>query len=214
MRRGRTGAGVGKTREDTADLPPASRRFTVFLDRDGVFNRHLALGVRWTRDFEWLPGVQEAFARLNRPDVQTVLVTNQPWVGLGMATPRMIRAVNAHLKEGLERAGGRLDRIEEAFAPSWLPHRRLKPRPGMLEDAADALAKAGSPVAKSRAAMVGDKVKDAQAAAAFGVPCILVATTSTAAELEAKARALGVPFAAIVPDLPTAVELLLSWVGP
>ncbi|HLF16671.1 MAG TPA: HAD-IIIA family hydrolase [Candidatus Thermoplasmatota archaeon] len=188
-----------------------SEPFTVFLDRDGVFNRNLPLGVRLYRNLEWLPGARESFARLNEPWIRTCLVTNQPWVGLLTATPGMIRRLHARFRSELERAGGRLDRIEAAYAPAWWPHRRLKPRPGMLEDGAAALEAGGWRVRKERAVMVGDKLKDAEAAAAFGIPCILLATTSDAARLEEAARRRGVPYAAIAPDLETAVDLMLDW---
>jgi D-glycero-D-manno-heptose 1,7-bisphosphate phosphatase len=189
----------------------AARPFTVFLDRDGVFNRNPALGVRVYRNLQWLPGAREAFARLNRPGIQTSLATNQPWVGLLTATPGMMRRLHDRFRAELEAAGGRLDHIEMAFAPPWFPHRRLKPRSGMLEDGAAAFASEGRFVDKSRAVMVGDKLKDAQAAAGFGIPCILLATTYDAATLEAKARAKGVPYAAIAPDLGAAVDLILAW---
>lgn len=187
-------------------------RFTVFLDRDGVFNVNPALGLRLYRNLRWLPGAREAFARLNRPDIQTTLCTNQPWVGLGTATPGMIRRLHARFEAELGRHGGRLDHIEAALAHPLLFHRRTKPKPGMLEDAAAAFGSEGRFVDKARAVMVGDKLKDAMAAAAFGVPCILVATTYTAEELEKKARLLDVAYAAIVPDLESAVDLILSWV--
>jgi D-glycero-D-manno-heptose 1,7-bisphosphate phosphatase len=191
--------------------PAAPAKFTVFLDRDGVFNVNPALGVRLYRNLEWLPGAREAFARLNRPDVQTSLATNQPWVGLGTATPAMIHRLHARFQVELERHGGRLDHVEAAYANPLLRHRRTKPNPGMLEDGARALAARGSPVDKSRAVMVGDKIKDAQAAAAFGIPAILLATTYSAESLERRARTLGVPYAAIAPDLDAAVDLILSW---
>ena len=186
-------------------------RFTVFLDRDGVFNVNPDLGIRFYRNLRWLPGAREAFARLNRPGIQTSLATNQPWVGLLTATPGMMRRLHARFKAELEAHGGRLDNLEMAFAPPFIGHRRNKPRPGMLEDGAADLAAAGHPVDKARAVMVGDKVKDAQAAAGFGIQAILLATTYDAAALEAKARALEVPYAAIVPDLAAAVDLILSW---
>jgi D-glycero-D-manno-heptose 1,7-bisphosphate phosphatase len=201
-RQERAALGSGETRRQ-------SQKFTVFLDRDGVFNRDLPLGVRWTRDFEWLPGAKAAFARLNRPDVQTCLCTNQPWVAQLMATPRMIRTVVGHLKEGLEKEGGRLDHIEIAWSPAWFPHRRYKPRPGLLVDGAKWFARQGSPVDKARAVMVGDKLKDAQAAAGFGCQAILLSTTFTAKRLREAAEARGVPYLAIVPDLPAAVEAIL-----
>ncbi|MEA3136285.1 MAG: D-glycero-D-manno-heptose 1,7-bisphosphate phosphatase [Thermoplasmata archaeon] len=186
-------------------------RFTVFLDRDGVFNVNPKVGLRFYRNLRWLPGAREAFARLNEPGIQTSLATNQPWVGLLTATPGMIHRLHAQFKAELESHGGRLDHIEAAFAHPLLMHRRTKPKPGMLEDGAAAFASEGRFVDKRRAVMVGDKVKDAQAAAGFGVPAILLATTYDAATLEEKARRKGVPYAAIVPDLATAVDLILSW---
>lgn len=188
-----------------------AQKFTVFLDRDGVFNKNPALGVRFYRNLRWLPGACEAFARLNRPGIQTSLATNQPWVGLLTATPGMMRRLHAQFKAELEAHGGRLDHIEMAFAPPFIGHRRNKPRPGMLEDGAAAFASEGHFVDKARAVMVGDKLKDAQAAAAFRVPCILLATTSSAEHLERTARAKGVPYAAIAPDLAGAVDLILAW---
>lgn len=204
----------GKAAAKTAKAKEAAGpRFTVFLDRDGVFNVNPNVGLRFYRNLVWLPGAREAFARLNRPDVQTSLATNQPWVGLLTATPGMIDRLHARFEAELERHGGRLDHVEAAFANPLLRHRRTKPRPGMLEDGAEALAAAGHAVDKRRAVMVGDKIKDAQAAAGYGIPAILLATTYDAATLEAKARGKGVPYAAIVPDLEAAVDLILSWVG-
>ena len=195
----------GKSRKE-------SGRFTVFLDRDGVFNVNPKLGLRSYRHLVWLPGAREAFARLNRPGIQTSLATNQPWVGLGTATPGMINRLHAQFQAELERHGGRLDHVEAAFGNPLLRFRRTKPNPGMLEDGAAAFASEGRFVDKGRAVMVGDKIKDAQAAAAFGIPAILLATTYDAATLEEKARRKGVPYAAIVPDLESAVDLILSWV--
>ncbi|MHB1260717.1 MAG: HAD-IIIA family hydrolase [Thermoplasmatota archaeon] len=188
-------------------------RFTVFLDRDGVFNVNPDVGLRFYRNLHWLPGAREAFARLNRPGIQTSLATNQPWVGLLTATPGMIHRLHERFKAELESHGGRLDHIEAAFANPLFMHRRTKPKPGMLEDGAAAFASEGRFVDKRRAVMVGDKLKDAQAAAGFGIPAILLATTYDAATLEEKARRKGVPYAAIVPDLESAVDLILSWTG-
>lgn len=196
---GRSGRSSGK-----------SGKFTVFLDRDGVFNVNPRIGLRFYRNLEWLPGAREAFARLNRPGIQTSLATNQPWVGLLTATPGMIERLHARFQAELEAHGGRLDHIEAAYANPLLRHRRTKPHPGMLEDGAAVLAARGSPVDKSRAVMVGDKVKDLQAAAGFGIPAILLATTYSAESLADRARRHDVTPLAIVPDLAAAVDLILQ----
>lgn len=182
--------------------------WTVFLDRDGVFNVHMPHGVvRW-EDFEWLPGVQEAFARLNRPDIQTCLCTNQPRVGMLAATAGMVRRVNERLRQELEEAGGRLDRIETAMAPAWMPHRRRKPRPGMLEDGARAL----GDVDPARSVMVGDKIRDAQAGERFGARTILLTTTTPEATLRERARRAHLDVDAYCSGLPEAVDVILRWI--
>lgn len=191
-------------------MTAADAPFTVFLDRDGVFDVHRLPGVLRWHDFEWLPGVKEAFARLNRPDVQTCLCTNQPQVGHLLATPGMVRHVNAMMQQGLEAAGGRLDRVEASYSPVWFPHRRRKPRPGMLEDGAKWLARERRPVDRSRAVMIGDTTKDIQAAAAFGVPGIQLTTTHDEAYLRARAEAVGVEPVAYMSGLPEAVDWILE----
>lgn len=189
---------------------PQEPRYTIFLDRDGVFDRDRFPGVLSWSKFEWLPAAKESFAKLNLPDVQTCLVTNQPMASLLLLSRRRLQGIHARMKLELEEAGGRLDRIEVSLGIPFVPTRRRKPRPGMLEDAAKAFAIHRSPVDKSRSVLVGDRVKDAQAAAAFGIPCILVATTDPRAVLErkiAKARLQNVVLAA---DLPEAVALILK----
>lgn len=186
--------------------------FTVFLDRDGVFNRHPRLQVRRFERLEWLPGAAEAHARLKEAGLRTCLVTNQPGTGVGLSTPRMMRRLHERFQQHLAAAGAPLDRIEMALAPPGLGHRRRKPRAGMLEDAADAFRQEEGFDAR-RAVMVGDKPRDAAAAHAFGIPAILLATTLDAATLERRCRKEGTPFLAIAEDLPTAVDLVLELAG-
>ena len=190
-----------------------SGRFTVFLDRDGVFCPFEVPGTfRW-EDWRWLPGVQEAFARLAPADgdaVQTSLCTNQPMVGMLAVPARRVRRLNRRLQAELADAGGRLDHIEAAFAPPWFPSRRRKPRPGMLESAARHFAQAGSPVDKTRAVMIGDTWRDAGAAAAYGVPFLGLATTHDEATLQAACATRGYPIDTLVDGLPAAVDWILD----
>jgi D-glycero-D-manno-heptose 1,7-bisphosphate phosphatase len=189
-------------------MTPGPAPFTVFLDRDGVFNENPETALwRWPG---CLPGVAEAFARLNRPGIQTSLATNQPYVGLGLLPPPTLGRLHARMIRELELVGGRLDHVEYAGVPIPFPSRRRKPGPGMLEAGARFFAKRGTPVDKRRAVMVGDKSKDAAAGAAFGIPAILLATTHSKEELEARCRKRGVAPLAIVPTLDGAVDLVLK----
>jgi len=159
--------------------------FTVFLDRDGVLDQDRWPGLLTPKQWNWLPGAKEALVKLNRPDVRTCLVTNQPWTHTGILTRRRLDAIHARMLEEVRQAGGRMDRVEAA---TWPFGRRRKPRPGMLEDAASAL----GGVDKSRAMMVGDKARDVEAARRFGIPAIRVGPHGD------------------VPDLAAAVERILA----
>lgn len=187
--------------------------WTIFLDRDGVFCKLKLPGVRHPEDLEWLPGVRQAFSLLNRPDIRTCLVTNQPQVGHLLATPAHVQRVHEYLLSELEAAGGRLDRIEVSYSPVFFPHRRRKPRAGMLRDAARAWLEAGMSVDRDRAFMIGDTIKDAKAAAAFGIPCILLATTYSRPLLEEKLSKQGVSVFAIDDGLPEAINRILEFVN-
>lgn len=224
-RRSRRPSAEGKTRHGETEVQGATAaaatqpttKFTVFLDRDGVFNRNPKFAVVRKKGFVWLPGALAAFARLNRPDIQTCLATNQPFLGTFTLGLR-VRPVNEGLRAALEAAGGRLDRMEASFAPPWIDFlgrrapgrlrqafRRRKPGPGMLEDGGAALN-----VDRSRAVMVGDKVKDAEAAAAYGIPAILLATTHSQAKLWPLIEKRHVKVHAVVAGLPEAVDLILQ----
>lgn len=177
--------------------------FTVFLDRDGVLDvAPKALFVGSWRKWRWLPGAKEALARLNRPGLTVCLCTNQPYVGCGVLPRRRLQRLHAALLEDARAAGGRIDRIEVA---EWPLVRRSKPRPGMLEDGGRALG-----ADPKRAVMVGDNLKDAQAAHAYGCRAILLATTHPRHVLERRLAAAGL-VVPVVAGLPQAVDLIESW---
>ena len=78
------------------------KRRAVFLDRDGVLN---ASPVRDGKpyaphslaEFELLPGVPEALARLRQAGFLNIVVTNQPDVATGKATREDVEAIHRHL---------------------------------------------------------------------------------------------------------------------
>ncbi len=143
----------------------------VFLDRDGVINRAItrdglpfppmSLG-----DFEILPGVPEACAKLKAAGFLLVVATNQPDVGRGIVSRELVEAMNAQMEKVIP-----LDRIEICFHPgrgaSDCDCR--KPKPGMLLNAAKAL---GIDLAQSW--MVGDRWRDIDCGHAAGCRTILI----------------------------------------
>lgn len=193
-------AGATATRRPAPTAP--ARPFTVFLDRDGVLNRAPRLLVRRPSGFHWLPGAKEALARLNRPGIQVCLATNQPYVATRILPRRTLERLHGWMLGEIHDAGGRVDRVEYADRAFG---RRHKPRPGMLEDGGRAL---GADPARS--VMVGDNLKDAEAARRHGSRAILLATTHKQATLEAAVRRRGWTGVPVVAGLAAAVPLILA----
>jgi D-glycero-D-manno-heptose 1,7-bisphosphate phosphatase len=115
-------------------ITPAS---ALFLDRDGVINRELPMDyVKNISEFEFLPGVPEAIAVLNGFFNKIFIVTNQRGVGRGLMTEADLEAVHRHMLQGIEQAGGRIDRIYYCTAVDN-SHPDRKPNAGMAFRAAN-----------------------------------------------------------------------------
>ena len=143
----------------------------VFLDRDGVINRAITRdGLPFPPmnlgDFEILPGVPEACAKLKAAGFLLVVATNQPDVGRGIVPRELVEAMNAQMQKVIS-----LDRIEICFHPgrgaSDCDCR--KPKPGMLLHAAR---ERGIDLAQSW--MVGDRWRDVDCGHAAGCRTIFI----------------------------------------
>ena len=150
---------------------PAELKRGVFLDRDGVINRAL------TRDgkpyppsslaeFEILPGVTDACARLKQAGFLLVVVTNQPDVGRGTLKQDVVESIHSQMCRALP-----IDRVEVCYHPGKGASECdcRKPRPGMLLRAARELS-----IDLARSFMVGDRWRDIDCGHAAGVTTILV----------------------------------------
>src|SRR5579863_3428077 len=116
---------------------PTSNRI-VFLDRDGVINRALEREAkpyppRTLVEFEILPEVPAACAKLKAAGFLLVVATNQPDVGRGTLDQSIVEKIHAHMTAQLP-----IERVEVCYHPgkgaSDCDCR--KPKPGMLLRAA------------------------------------------------------------------------------
>jgi len=176
----------------------------VLLDRDGVLNVDRTDFVKRPEELELLPGAAAAVARLNRAGHAVVLCTNQSGVGRGLMTADMLAEVHRCLEERLAAAGARLDAIFACTDPPWAASERRKPAPGMLREAIARFA-----ARAEETPMVGDALRDLQAAARLGCPRHLVLTGQGAATLAAGWPGDVAPVA-VHADLAAAVETLLA----
>lgn len=176
----------------------------VLLDRDGVLNEETPNYVKHPGELRLIPGSARAVARLNRAGIKVAVCTNQSAVGRGIIDAAMLGRIHEHLASELAREGGHIDDIFACTDPPWAATQRRKPGPGMLEEA---LRRYGANPADTP--MIGDHVRDLEAAAAAGCSRHLVRTGHGA-----KAQAEGIP-PALLPvrvhdDLAAAITALLG----
>jgi D-glycero-D-manno-heptose 1,7-bisphosphate phosphatase len=174
----------------------------VILDRDGVINRDSAEFVKNVDEFQLLPGSIEAIAALARAGFTVAVASNQSGLARGLLDRNALRAMHRKLRRLVGAAGGRIDRIVVC------PHGPddgcscRKPRPGLLQRLARHYRTSleGVPV-------IGDSLRDLEAARAAGALPILV-RTGNGRETERKLPAAlrGVP---VYDDLAAVVEELI-----
>jgi D-glycero-D-manno-heptose 1,7-bisphosphate phosphatase len=176
----------------------------ILLDRDGVLNDETGGYIKSPADIRMIPGSARALARLNRAGFKVAVCTNQGVVGRGYIGADMLGRINEHLARQLAAEGGRWDAMFICSDHPDRPTRRRKPGPGMLEEALQMFQ--ADPAATP---MIGDNLRDLEAAAALGCPRHLVRTGHGA-----KAQAEGIPDR-VLPvrvhdDLAAAVTALLG----
>jgi D-glycero-D-manno-heptose 1,7-bisphosphate phosphatase len=143
----------------------------IILDRDGVINHDSAEFIKSPDEWKPIPGSLEAIARLTQLGYHIVVATNQSGVGRGLFDMDTLNAIHEKMNKAVSQAGGRIDAV------FFCPHTNgdgcscRKPLPGMLMDIANRFNKdpEGIPV-------VGDALRDLQAAAVVGAQPILVLT--------------------------------------
>jgi len=143
----------------------------IILDRDGVINRDSAEYIKTPAEWKPIPGSLEAIARLNQDGYRVVIATNQSGIGRGLFDMATLNAIHDKMHKALAQVGGRVDAV------FYCPHAQhadcacRKPRPGLLKDIAHRFntGLTGVPV-------VGDSLRDLQAAVEVGAQPILVLT--------------------------------------
>ncbi|HTB67131.1 MAG TPA: HAD-IIIA family hydrolase [Steroidobacteraceae bacterium] len=164
----------------------------IILDRDGVLNRE-ARGhgyILRPEDFEWLPGSLEALVMLSGLGMHISVASNQSAVGRGLMTPQQLERVLATMRTQAAAAGARIDAI---YVCSHAPEAHCdcrKPAPGLIRSAVQE-----SGIAAGETMLVGDDVRDVEAARAAGVRVVMVRTGKglrASAQLQQRGEALPV----------------------
>jgi D-glycero-D-manno-heptose 1,7-bisphosphate phosphatase len=179
----------------------------IILGRDGILNRFREDHVKDAKEWEPLPGALEAVARLNHAGWHTVVATNQAGIGRGMIDMATVNTVHQHMMKLLMGKGARIDAV--FFCPH-APEDHCdcrKPLPGMMRDIGLRYG-----VDLKNVPMVGDTLRDLEAARAAGCPPHLVRTGRAAqvSEAEIAQWQQAVPETLVHADLGAFAEHLLQ----
>lgn len=175
----------------------------VILDRDGVINADSPDYIRSPDAMQPIPGSLEAIARFTQAGLQVAIATNQSGLARGFFDVDTLNRMHALLCSRAAAIGGRIDLI--AFCPHGPDDhcRCRKPEPGLLTSLARRLS-----ISLTDTPVIGDSLRDLQAAQRAGARPILVRTgkgAATAARLPA-----GLADVPVFDDLQAAADRLLS----
>ena len=156
---------------DSAQISRERALETVFLDRDGILNEKRPEGhyvTSWS-EFNLLPEVPEAIARLNLAGLRVVVVSNQRCVALGLCTAADVDAVHSAFQNLLSSRGAHVDGF------FFCPHDKLqcncrKPLPGLYEQAVARFPK----IAAETSAMIGDSLSDIEFGRRLGMLTVFI----------------------------------------
>lgn len=172
----------------------------IILDRDGVINYDSDNFIRSVEDWQPIPGSIEAIARLTQAGWQVTVASNQSGVARGLISRPELAMIHHRLYTVVQAAGGRISAL------TYCPHSPAdgcscrKPKPGMYQHLAAQLGEDLTDVP-----VVGDSVRDLEAALAVNARPILVRTGKGERSLETDIVKRSEVFA----DLYTVAEHLL-----
>jgi len=143
----------------------------VILDRDGTINHDSDQYIKSPAEWKPIPGSMEAIARLTQRGWRCVVATNQSGIARGLFDMATLNAIHTEMHRAVAQAGGRIDAI------FFCPHAAdsncecRKPKPGLLREIASRF-----DIELKGVPMIGDSLRDLEAAAAAGAQPYLVLT--------------------------------------
>ena len=173
----------------------------IILDRDGVINEDSDDYIKSPEEWLPIPGSLEAIARLTRAGYRIAVATNQSGVARGLFDGDTLQRIHDKMRGAVAAAGG------EIAAIYFCPHGPdagcacRKPQPGLLREIGTHFH-----VDLSGVPVVGDSLRDVQAAKTVGARPILVRTGKGEGTVVRGEGLAGVP---VYPDLAAAVDALL-----
>lgn len=155
-----------------------NKRKAIFIDRDGVINEWVDY-LSSKEDFKVYPFAHEAIKKINNSEYLTIIITNQPALGMGLMTHENLGHIHNILETELGRSGIKLDGLyycphhpEKGAAPEFkIVCDCRKPSIGMIKRAVKDFN-----IDLSRSFFIGDSTTDAKTAENAGVAFVGVET--------------------------------------
>lgn len=140
----------------------------VVLDRDGVINEDSDEFIKSPEEWVAIEGSLEAITRLNHAKVKVFVASNQSGIARKLLDYEILNQIHGKMLSELARYGGHIDGI---FICPHLKGECRKPNPGMLAEIEQR-----SGLSLKQAPLIGDSLRDIQAAMAYGLEPVLVRT--------------------------------------
>lgn len=152
-------------------MPISATKKLVVLDRDCVINTDSDAFIKSPDEWIPLPGSLEAIARLNHAGYRVVVATNQSGIGRGLFDMAALNAMHLKMHRAAAAVGARIDAV--FFCPHTAEDHCdcRKPKPGLMQMIADRFE-----ADPEHTPVVGDSLRDLQAAVALGFQPHLVLT--------------------------------------
>jgi D-glycero-D-manno-heptose 1,7-bisphosphate phosphatase len=173
---------------------PAPGRPALFLDRDGAIVEDTGY-LHQVDDIVFVPRAAEVIAAANQRSIPVIMVTNQSGIGRGYYGWTEFKSVQDAIIGSLAAENARIDAVYAcahhplAEGPLSHPdHPARKPNPGMLLQAASALA-----LDLKSSWLIGDKADDIEAAKRAGIAGALQVATGHGNAERQRAPALAGP---------------------
>ncbi len=174
----------------------------VILDRDGVINHDSDEYIKSPEEWQPIEGSLSAISRLNHAGYRVIVSTNQSGIGRGLYSIDTLNKIHFKMHRMLSDFGGHIDAV------FFCPHTPedgcdcRKPKPGMLLSIASRLS-----ISLDKVPVVGDSLRDLQAATAVNAYPVLVRTGKGERTLADPELDRGIP---VYDDLASYTDHLLS----
>ena len=142
------------------DKLKVDKKWTLFLDRDGVINLHFPKDyVKNWNEFYFLEGALDAINKLSKTFGRIIIVTNQQGVGKGKMSEDALRIIHTNMLAEIEASGGKIDSV---YAATSLAENDAfgvrKPKIGMALQAQEEFPE----IDFAKSIIVGDSITDMQ----------------------------------------------------